>query len=87
MISKSSTTHVKTFRFSFGGLVAAWLAAGLASCGGDGGSAATTPTTPTPPTVATVPGAPTIGAATAGNTSASIAFTAPASNGGSTITA
>jgi len=34
----------------------------------------------------TVPGAPTIGAATAGNTSASIAFAAPKSNGGSTIT-
>ena len=34
----------------------------------------------------TVPGAPTIGAATAGNVSASIAFTAPSSNGGSSIT-
>lgn len=34
---------------------------------------------------ATVPGAPTIGAATAGNASASVAFTAPASNGGSAI--
>ena len=32
-----------------------------------------------------VPGAPTIGAATAGNASASIAFTAPASGGGSAI--
>jgi len=37
-------------------------------------------------TPATVPGAPTIGAATAGNASASIAFTAPSSNGGATIT-
>ncbi len=35
---------------------------------------------------ATVPGAPTIGAATPGNGQASIAFTAPASNGGSAIT-
>jgi hypothetical protein len=35
--------------------------------------------------VATVPGAPTIGTATAGNTSASVAFTAPSSNGGSPI--
>jgi hypothetical protein len=35
---------------------------------------------------ATVPGAPTIGTATAGNTQASVAFTAPASNGGSPIT-
>ena len=36
--------------------------------------------------VSTTPGAPTIGAATAGNASASIAFTAPSSNGGSAIT-
>ncbi len=35
---------------------------------------------------ATAPGAPTIGLAVAGNTSATVAFTAPASNGGSTIT-
>jgi hypothetical protein len=35
---------------------------------------------------ATVPGAPTIGTATAGNASISIAFTAPASDGGSAIT-
>jgi hypothetical protein len=53
----------------------------LAACGGDdstsGGGGGST---------ATVPGAPTIGSATAGNGSASIAFTAPASNGGSTIT-
>lgn len=52
------------------------------------GSVTVTPagsTTPTNPTV-TVPGAPTIGAATAGNASASIAFTAPASNGGAAIT-
>jgi hypothetical protein len=34
----------------------------------------------------TVPGAPTIGTATAGNTQATITFTAPASNGGSAIT-
>ena len=36
--------------------------------------------------VATLPGAPTIGTATAGNASASVSFTAPASNGGSAIT-
>ncbi|MGC2457247.1 MAG: CARDB domain-containing protein [Gallionellaceae bacterium] len=36
--------------------------------------------------VANVPGAPTIGTATAGNASASVAFTAPVSNGGSAIT-
>ncbi len=34
---------------------------------------------------AVVPGAPTIGTATAGDTQATVAFTAPASNGGSTI--
>ncbi len=37
-------------------------------------------------TPATVPGAPTIGQAAAGNAQASLAFTAPASNGGSAIT-
>ncbi len=35
---------------------------------------------------AVVPGAPTIGTATAGDTQADVAFTAPASNGGATIT-
>lgn len=35
---------------------------------------------------AIVPGAPTIGTATAGDTQASVAFTAPANNGGSAIT-
>jgi chitodextrinase len=35
---------------------------------------------------ATVPGAPTIGTATAGDTSATVTWTAPASNGGSAIT-
>ena len=37
-------------------------------------------------TPATVPGAPTIGTATAGNASATVNWTAPASNGGSAIT-
>jgi YHYH protein/Fibronectin type III domain len=44
----------------------------LTACGGDDS--------------ATVPGAPTIGAATAGDAGASIAFTAPSSDGGATIT-
>jgi YHYH protein len=48
----------------------------LASCGGGGGSSSSL----------TVPGTPTIGVATAGDASAIIAFTAPASNGGSAIT-
>lgn len=38
------------------------------------------------PANCSVPGAPTIGTATAGNASASISFTAPASNGGAAIT-
>jgi hypothetical protein len=37
-------------------------------------------------TPSTVPGAPTIGTATKGNTQATVAFTAPASDGGSAIT-
>jgi uncharacterized protein (TIGR02145 family) len=37
-------------------------------------------------TSSTVPGAPSIGTATAGNAQATVTFTAPASNGGSTIT-
>lgn len=50
----------------------------LAGCGGGGDSSSGT--------AATVPGAPTIGAVTPGNASASIAFSAPASTGGSAIT-
>ena len=50
---------------------------------GIGASAASTAASVTP---FTVPGAPTIGAATPANTAASIAFTPPASNGGSVIT-
>ena len=46
----------------------------LVACGGGSSSTA-------------VPGAPTIGTATAGDASVSIAFTAPASNGGEAITA
>ena len=51
---------------------------GLAACGGGGSSTTATNT---------VPGAPTIGAATAGSAQASIAFTAPTSTGGADITA
>ncbi len=67
------------------GFVARWLTvmliAALAGCGGssDSGSGTTTGTV-------TAPGAPTIGTATAGNASAAIGFTAPASTGGSAIT-
>jgi hypothetical protein len=52
-----------------------------------GNSAASSAVSVTPVGVVTVAGAPTIGTAIAGNGSASIAFTAPTSNGGATITA
>jgi hypothetical protein len=39
----------------------------------------------TPSAAITVPGAPAVGTATAGNTQATVTFTAPASNGGSSI--
>jgi len=50
----------------------------LAACGGGGGGGGGS-STPTPP------GAPTIGTATAGNGSATVAFTAPSSDGGAAI--
>jgi hypothetical protein len=65
---------------------------------GAGGTTANVPSTdldgrtrPSPPSIGafeavSVPGAPTIGTAVAGNTTVSVAFTAPSSNGGSTIT-
>lgn len=60
----------------------------LVSCGGGGGGATasvTAPGTPSTPTIA-VPGAPTGVSVSAGNAAATITFTAPASNGGATIT-
>ncbi len=56
------------------------VAIAVAGCGGSGSSSSAITTT------STVPGAPTIGTATAGNASATITFTTPASNGGATIT-
>ena len=67
--------------------LASGLVSGLASalllgaCSGGGGSSGSSGSS------STVPGAPTIGAATAGNASASIAFAAPISNGGAVISA
>ena len=55
----------------------------LSACGGGGGGGSSQ--APSPPT-ATAPGAPTITSATPGDSQASIAFTAPTSTGGSTIT-
>ncbi len=55
--------------------------AAINSVGTGAQSAASNSVTP-----ATVPGAPTIGTATGGNTTASVTWTAPASNGGAAIT-
>ncbi|MEO6200420.1 MAG: fibronectin type III domain-containing protein, partial [Cryobacterium sp.] len=49
-------------------------------------SARSATATPVAPVTATVPGAPTIGAPTAGNASATVRWTPPASDGGSAIT-
>lgn len=54
--------------------------------GAGASSAASNVVTLTAPVVVTVPGAPTIGTAVAGNTSATVNWTAPANTGGATIT-
>ena len=53
---------------------------------GPGGTSAASGNVNVTPAAITVPGAPTINAITPGDSQASIAFSAPASNGGSTIT-
>lgn len=73
-----------TFCYRFGHLSALvrpalsllFMACGLTACGGGGGAA-----------IASPPGAPLVGAAVAGNTSASIAFTSPLTDGGAPVTA
>jgi hypothetical protein len=62
-------------------LTLAAAAAATVACGGGGSGGSTNATTTT-----TVPGAPTLAGLTAGNSSANVAFTAPASDGGSAIT-
>jgi trimeric autotransporter adhesin len=63
------------------GVAYTFTVAAVNSVGTGSSSSASNSVTP-----ATVPGAPTIGTATAGDASASVTFTAPASNGGSAIT-
>ncbi len=60
------------------------LAAALTGCGGGGGRGAGGGATPAPQ--ATVPGPPTIGVVSAGSASATVAFSASSSDGGSPIT-
>lgn len=57
-----------------------------ANQGGNGTYLAAPPVTQTFTVAAIAPGAPTVGTATAGNTQATVSFTAPASDGGSAIT-
>jgi len=57
-----------------------------ANQGGNGTYLAATPVTQVFTVAAVAPGAPTVGTATAGNTQATVSFTAPASDGGSPIT-
>jgi hypothetical protein len=83
--ASSTTTTVNVLGLT-NGTTYACTAKAVNALGSSAVSAATNVTPAAAPVVATVPSAPTIGAATAGNGSASIAFTAPSSNGGATIT-
>ncbi len=60
------------------------LVSGLVACGGSSGVGSSSSAGGVSATE-TAPGAPTIGTVTAGDSSAMVAFTAPASNGGATI--
>ncbi len=83
----SSTTGVCTI--TSGGALS-FVTAGSCTVDADQAGNASTNAAPTVSRTftvnAVVPGAPTIGTATAGDTQADISFTAPASNGGATIT-
>jgi hypothetical protein len=70
-------------RIVFAFVVICILSEFVAACGGGGGGSTSPPPPPPPP--ATVPGAPTIGTPTTGNAQISVAFTAPANNGGAAI--
>ena len=77
----NSTATTETVGSLTNGTAYTFTVAAINSVGTGGASAQSNSVTP-----ATTPGAPTIGTATAGNTSASVTWTAPASNGGSAIT-
>ncbi len=78
----TSTEAPEVLKAALSVLICLGLALVLFGCGSGGGSSSTS----TPTTSTSAPGVPTIGVATPGDASASIAFTAPASNGGSVIT-
>ena len=71
-LPRSGTRH----RIGLRGLLAVAV---LAGCGGGGGSSSDSSKT-------TVPGAPTLSSVTGGDAQATVAFSAPASNGGASIT-
>ena len=75
----TASTTTTTLPLGSNSLSAVFTPAQFAAYSGSTGTANFTVT-------ANVPGAPTIGTATAGNGSASVTFTAPATNGGSPIT-
>jgi cytochrome c peroxidase len=86
MANRPAAFAAMSYRF-FRMTPAVFLGTLAAACGGGGGGGATGTTTPAAVVVtATAPGAPTELVATAGNASATIAFAAPAANGGSAIT-
>jgi mono/diheme cytochrome c family protein len=82
----SLTTGVCTISSTTVTMVSAGVCTIAANQGGNANYNAALQATQNISISATVPGAPTIGVATAGNTSASIAFTPPTNNGGSPIT-
>ena len=76
----NSTATTQTMTGLTNGTAYTFTVAAINSVGTGAQSAASNSVTP-----ATVPGAPTIGTATSGNASATLTWTAPASNGGSAI--
>ena len=79
MTSSAAQRHTAPSQCRARSLTVTLLACALTACGGGGDSS-------TPTAAAAAPSAPTIGTATPGDTSASISFTAPSSNGGAAIT-
>ena len=90
-LSEFQTTANVTSPLTLSSAIYAWPAAVLTSAQEASGQPLPAPlvtplATTTITAATTVPGAPTIGTATAGNASATVNWTAPASNGGSAIT-